>query len=333
MVVGIGVVGTGTMGVEHARHLAQSISGSEVRALSDIDYSLASSIGQTLGGKVYKDGEDVIQDSAVDAVVIATPADSHVELVLNCIGATKPVFCEKPLARSALDAFRVVEAENAQRRRFVRMGFMRRFDEGYRSIKREMEAQSLGDPLIMYCQHRNPHASESFSSEMSFSEAVVHEIDAARWLLGEEIDTATVVPVRPSGLAQSMSDPQLVLLRTEGGRVVLVEVFQNCQYGYEVQCEAVGSLGVMALDRSGSALLRRDGVSSRVISEDFRDRFRQAFWAELQDWVHSLEDGTVGGPSAWDGYVATAVAESCIESLRSGATAVVSIGVRPDIYD
>ena len=43
--------------------------------------------------------------------------------------------------------------------------------------------------------------------------------------------------------------------------------------------------------------------------------------------------GEITGPSAWDGYATTAVAERCVEALETGRRAVVDLAERPELYD
>jgi myo-inositol 2-dehydrogenase / D-chiro-inositol 1-dehydrogenase len=325
MSVRVGVIGTGNIGAEHVRRLAQQVSGAEVSAVFDVDRERAIEVGAPVGAVVHHAANDVIDDPAVDAVLIASPGDLHAEQVLACIAAGKPVLCEKPLATTTESALKVVEAEAAHGRPLVRVGFMRRHDFGYRQVKAVLDSGGIGEPLLMHCVHRNVSVPSWFTSEMSLTDSVVHEIDAARWLLGAEIVAATVVAVRSSPLAGGMRDPQLVLLETAAGVVVNVESFVNCQYGYDVRCEVVGSTGTVSLDTPSTGAVTRGGGRTQPLPDDWRTRFGQAYLDELQAWV----DGRPGGATAWDGYAATAVAEACLRSLATGARSTVTLADAP----
>jgi myo-inositol 2-dehydrogenase/D-chiro-inositol 1-dehydrogenase len=181
--------------------------------------------------------------------------------------------------------------------------------------------------------HRSAVVPDSFTSPMAMTDSVIHEIDTTRWLLGQEIVRTTVVATKPSPLAAAhLRDPQIVLLELAGGGVVTVEVFVNCQYGYDVRCEVVGSTGVVTLENPTANVVIRDGHSARTVPADWRVRFGATYLAELQEWITGLRSRVVGGPSAWDGYAATAVAESAVASLDSGAPAPVSLVERPGLY-
>jgi len=181
--------------------------------------------------------------------------------------------------------------------------------------------------------HRNASSPPVFTTEMAITDSVVHEIDITRWLLGEEIVAASVVPVRPSPLAPAgVRDPQLVLLESASGAVIEIESFVNCQYGYDVRCEVVGSTGVASMGMPGAVTVTRSGARTQAIPDDWRDRFGGAYLTELQAWVDALHAGVATGPSAWDGYAAAAVAEACVRSLGTGAKVPVVLADRPAMY-
>ena len=127
-------------------------------------------------------------------------------------------------------------------------------------------------------------------------------------------------------------DPQVVLLESSSGVLVEVEVFVNAAYGYDVRCEVVGSEGTASLDVPTTGSLTRQGARTQAVPPDWRARFGDAYMEELRDWADGIRSGALRGPSAWDGYAATAVAESCVRSLQTGAPATVPLAERPAFY-
>jgi len=316
MSIGVGVIGAGMMGADHVRTLTNSVDGAHVAAVSDVDAARAGAAAREAeGAGVIADPHALIADPAVDAVVVASFDPSHEEFVLACIEAGKPVLCEKPLATSAEACLRVIEAETAGGRRLVSLGFMRRFDPAYASVKERVDEGGIGDVLLVHCAHRNAVAPPAYTSEMLITSSAVHEIDVTRWLLGEEIVGATVRAPRSTKQAPNgLRDPQLVLLETASGVLIDVEVFVNARYGYDIRCELVGETGTLRLDEQ--------------IAPDFRARFATAYRRELDCWVQGLDHG----PTAWDGYAANAVADACLESLETGVGATVQLVARPALY-
>jgi myo-inositol 2-dehydrogenase/D-chiro-inositol 1-dehydrogenase len=333
MTLDIGVVGTGMMGQEHIRRLATGVPEARVVAVSDVNVDQAKRVGERLDARVYSDGHDLIADDGVQAVLIASPGHTHEAFTLAAIAAAKPVLCEKPLAPTVAACLRVLEAEAALPRRLVQVGFMRRYDTGFRVLKERLDDGQVGPALLLHCRHRNATTPPGFTSDMMITDSVVHDIDVTRWLLGQEVVAASVFRARTSSRApDGLEDPQLVLLETAEGVLVDVESFVNCQYGYDIRYELVGETGTISLGEEPGPLLRQQGRYQGAIPADWRERFGAAYQRELQEWVAGALEGQITGPSAWDGYATTAVAEAAVESQRTGRRTPVALVQRPALY-
>jgi myo-inositol 2-dehydrogenase/D-chiro-inositol 1-dehydrogenase len=140
------------------------------------------------------------------------------------------------------------------------------------------------------------------------------------------------LPRRNSRAAAHLIDPLVLLLEMADGALVDVEVSVNIGYGYDIHCEVVGESGTAALADPAAVIVRRAGWSGRPVPVDWRERFLWAYDTELQDWVDHVAAGTSTGPSAWDGYAATVVADGCLESLRTGERVPISLGDKPSLY-
>jgi myo-inositol 2-dehydrogenase / D-chiro-inositol 1-dehydrogenase len=253
--------------------------------------------------------------------------------VLAAIAAGKPVFCEKPLAVTAEACLRIVDAEVSAGRRLVQVGFMRRYDTSYLTMKRGFDDGLIGAPLLVHCAHRNPDVPEHYTSDMPISDTAVHEVDTMRWLLGEEIVAITVLlPRRNSRAATHLADPHLLLLETSNGTLIDVEVNVNCGYGYDIRCELVGETGTLLLDNPAGCTVRHSGAASQQIPADWRVRFGAAYDAELQEWADSLTAGQATGASSWDGYAATAVCEAGLAALRQRERTSIAVKDHPSLY-
>ena len=332
MSIGIGVIGAGVMGADHARSVATALGGAHLAALSDADADRAARVATETGAaRRHADGMALIADPSVDAVLIASPDATHAGFVLACLKAGKPVLCEKPLAATLAEAEEIIAAETALGRRLVQVGFMRRFDPAYAAMKARLDAGEIGAAVMLHCVHRNASAPSWFDAEMVITNAAVHEIDIARFLLGQEIAAATVFAPPASGAAGG-SDRQFLVLETARGVLVNVEVFVNAAYGYDVRAELVGERGTLTRTPQDPVVLRQAGRESGAFSPDWRAHFAAAYQLQLQGWVQSIRTGVPVGASAWDGYAATATALACVGGLGRGERVRVAIGARPALY-
>lgn len=336
MTLRLGVIGTGAIGQEHIRRCSKVLQGAKVVAVSDINVDGAKAALQRLGleAAVYADGHDVINSSEVDAVLVTSWDPTHEEFTLAAIKAGKSVFCEKPLAMTAEGCYRVVEAEIAHGNRLVQVGFMRPFDAGYRALKKVITDGEIGDPLMLHCAHRNPEVPESYTTPMAITNTLIHELDVLRWLTEDDFKTVQVVYPRTTSKSHAkLKDPQIVLFETQQGIRIDVEIFVNCAYGYDIQTEVVGELGIAKLPEPASVRLRKDAKLSDSILTDWKDRFIDAYDVELQAFINDVKAGTLTGPSAWDGYAASVAADACIKAQESGAIEPIELRKRPAFYN
>ncbi|MFI9151678.1 Gfo/Idh/MocA family protein [Streptomyces sp. NPDC053367] len=332
--LGVAVLGAGHMGADHIRRLDRVVSGARVAAVADPDVERAKrAVAGIPGARVHAEAEAALDAPGVEAVLIASPGPAHEEALLAAFARGLPVLCEKPMVPGSRGALRIVEAEVRLGRRLAQIGFMRRYDAEYGRLKAVLDEGRLGRPLMLHCVHRNVSSPPDFTSAMLIDSSVAHEIDAARWLLGEELTAVTVVRPRSSGRApEGLLDPQFVLFETAGGALVDVEVFVNCGFGYQVRCEAVCEAGSARIGEGHGMLVTSAGGAREEVAQDYLVRFADAYDREVQAWVEAVRRGRVTGPSAWDGYAASAVAEAGVRAQESGVRTTVDLAPRPALY-
>ncbi|SES23160.1 myo-inositol 2-dehydrogenase [Streptomyces sp. yr375] len=332
--LGVAVLGAGHMGADHIRRLDQVVSGARVVAVADPDAARAKeAVAGIEGATAHTEPAAALDAPGVEAVLIASPGPAHQEALLAAFARGLPVLCEKPMVPDSAGALRVLEAEARLGRRLAQIGFMRRYDAEYRRLKSLLDDGRLGRPLMLHCTHRNASAPPDFTSAMLIDSSVSHEIDAARWLLGQELTSVTVLRPRPSsGAPRGLLDPQFVLFETSDGALVDVEVFVNCGFGYQVRCEAVCEAGSARIGDEHGVLVTTRGTAGTRVPQDYLVRFVDAYDREVQAWVDATRRGRVTGPTAWDGYAASVVAEAGVRSLESGARVPVELAPRPGLY-
>ena len=95
--LGFGVIGTGAIGRLHAQHLVSRVPGARLVAVSDVVAEAAESCAQTTGSTAYSDHHALLANPQVEAVVIASPPDTHAAIIEDAAAAGKQIFSEKPI--------------------------------------------------------------------------------------------------------------------------------------------------------------------------------------------------------------------------------------------
>ena len=330
MTLRIGIIGAGIMGADHARIFAEEVPGTLLQVICDADQKRAKSVADATGATgVVSDPLAVINDTSVDAVVIAAPDQFHAPLTLACIAAGKPVLCEKPLSQDSKECLVVLEAEEKCGKHLVQIGFMRRFDPSYAEIKAMLTRGDLGKALMFHCFHRNVAPAYGFQASMAICNSAPHEFDVARWMLDSDFKTISVFRP-PSG---GETAPVFMVLETVAGQLVNIEVNISATYGYDVRSELVGEKGTAFLRAPVHTDVNLGLKQINTYPADWRPRFVDAYRQQNRAWVKSINSGKPNlGASAWDGYCSTAVAEAGVEALNTGRTVAVTQIAKPKFY-
>ena len=189
---------------------------------------------------------------------------------------------------------------------------------------------------MVHAAHRNPTVPEQYVTPMAIHDTLIHEIDVFRWLLDDDYVSAQVVFPRAHRRTRTrkLKDPQIVLLETAKGIRIDVEVFVNCRYGYDIQCQVVGEEGIASLPEPMAIVMRKEAKLQNAILTDWKDRFIASYDVELQDFLDAAAQGTASGPTSWDGYVAAISSDACVAAQEAPGTIVpISLPARPALYD
>lgn len=180
--------------------------------------------------------------------------------------------------------------------------------------------------MFLHNVHRNARAPDWFTGAMAVTNSFVHEIDASRWLLGSEMMAAWVHPGKGG-------DPPLIVMDTDRGELVSTEVFLNASYGYYVHAEIVRREGMVALKAPAATVTNHVGRQGFAFPDNWMPRFAAAYGIQMRAWMNSLGGGDAVGASAWDGFVATAVAEQVAATMAGDGRAAIALPGRPALYD
>ena len=189
--VRIGIVGLGRLGQRHARNLAWHVPGATLAAAcSPVAMEREWAAENLPELRLYDDYESILKDALIDAVWLVTPTSLHADQIIAALRAGKHVFCEKPLSLDLEQCDRVIEESARFPHLHVMIGFVRRFDASYRDAFNKISEGAIGRPFMVRSQTVDKNDPDGFfvrfapTSGGLFLDCSVHDIDLARWMLG-----------------------------------------------------------------------------------------------------------------------------------------------------
>ncbi len=321
----IGILGCGRIGQVHARSIGQ-IENARLIAVADAFAAPAQALAARTGAAI-REPLELIESPDIDAVVIGTPTDTHSDLILAAAAAGKAIFCEKPVDMSAARIRECIAAVEAAGVPFL-TAFNRRFDPDFATLQARLRDGEIGDVEIVTITSRDPAPPPLSYIESSggiFRDMMIHDLDMARFLLGEE-------PVRIFAVGAALIDPQIgragdvdtacATLVTGSGRICQISNSRRASYGYDQRLEVHGALGML---RAGNILentIERAGPTGfeRAPAQHFfLERYEAAYRAEMSHFVECVHNGTPPSPGIHDGLRAQLLADAAARSLESGA--------------
>jgi myo-inositol 2-dehydrogenase/D-chiro-inositol 1-dehydrogenase len=328
--VRIGLIGCGRIGRVHADSVTVH-PRAELARVVDLFEASAREVGEQFGAAWSTDVDAVFDDPSIDGVVVASPTPFHVDLLTRGVRAGKAVLCEKPID---LDIARVEECRAAigSLADRVMLGFNRRFDPSFSDIRTRVAAGEIG-PLeqltIISRDPAPPPAGYVATSGGLFRDMTIHDLDMARFFLGEvvEVTASGANLVSPEIAEAGDIDGAVVVLRGASGALATITNSRRCAFGYDQRLEAFGELGMLAAANQLPTSVRFSGADHTEVAPPyhnfFLDRYTPAYRAEMDAFVTGIEQGTAFDPGFADGRAALVLADAANESLRSGATVKV----------
>ena len=331
--LGVGVVGVGTMGKQHAYNLRHLIPEAQLIAVADTDIERAKLVATELEiDHYYSSVEAMVERKDVQAIVVVTPAKFHGAAMKVCAHAGKDIFCEKPFTLTVEEADEVLDlTQNAGVR--VQVGHVRRYDPPNVSAKRRIEAGEIGDPVIFKSLARDPAPPPvgymaSGVNGMFFQDSTVHEFDLGRWLMNDEISEIHAygaVLVFPEIAQFNDIDTALLNMKFSRGALGAVENYMQSGYGYDVRTEVVGSKGTIItgyLQQTAEVVLTAAGAKTDVV-DHFLVRFADGYLHQMRDFVQTILTDRSTKVDAFDGRQSVAVAAAAERSYREGRAVTV----------
>ncbi|WP_211441120.1 Gfo/Idh/MocA family oxidoreductase [Collimonas humicola] len=327
----VGIVGLGRLGRRHAENLMSRVAGATlVAACSPLQSELEWARDTLQVPYLYEDYAALLAHEGLDAVFLVTPTSLHPQQIIQALQAGKHVFCEKPLSLDLEDCRRV-EAEAARHPQLqVMIGFVRRFDASYQDAYKKIQQGAIGSPFMVYSQTCDQHDPDGFFVKFAatsggiFLDCSVHDIDLARWLLGNP------QPVRAyaSGTRAIHQDLQqfqdvdngVAICEFDNGKLATFYASRTMAHGHDTMTEITGTAGRLTVGsnprRNRLEIADAHGVRNECLPSFF-ERFEDAFLTEITSFVEAIRQRRKLDLTLADATEATRIGIALRESLLS----------------
>lgn len=320
----IGLLGAGRIGQVHAAAISAH-PDSVLAAVSDVYVPAAEALATPYDAAV-KSSDEIIADSAIDAVLVATSTDTHSDLIEAATRAGKAVLCEKPVDLSLARA-RVCLANAEQTGQPVMVGFNRRFDPNFALIKAGLAAGEIGKAELLSITSFDPAPPPVSYIKVSgglFRDMMIHDFDMANFIMGEapvSISATGSCVVDPEIGAAGDIDTAIVTLTYADGKLAVIKNSRRAGYGYDQRLEVLGADGLLQVNNmleSSVVKFTTDGVVSAKPTYFFLERYMPAYRAEWAAFVEAMQANNPMPVTLEDGVQALAMAEAAKQSLDTG---------------
>jgi myo-inositol 2-dehydrogenase/D-chiro-inositol 1-dehydrogenase/scyllo-inositol 2-dehydrogenase (NAD+) len=327
----------------HTLNIHRHLPDAHVAAVVDDDEVRAGELAARVGSApVNRTLTVALAEQPIDAVVIATPTDTHCRLALEAFAAGAHVFCEKPLALTAQDCDAMIgAAENAGRR--LQVGFVRRFQPEFVEAQRRIVEGDIGAPMLIKSLTRGPGLPPAWAQDLASSNGMLaevnsHDFDCVRWLIGSELVRVYAEVANHKGARLGVADDHfydnaVVTLRFANDAIGTIDGTCPAEYGYDARVEVIGTEGMLqigeTLGRPLVTFVDRSRGGYRPVHQTWPDRFDWGYLNEIRSFVDSIEHGSAPLATGLDGKRAVEAVVAANTSWQSGLPVELPTAVAP----
>jgi len=307
------VVGVGRLGGFHADKYAE-LESSNLIGVSDTDRARAGEVAGKLGVRAFSDFRDLIP--LVDAVSIATPTESHLEIAMAFLEKGVHVLVEKPIAMDSREAAVLVDAARASGA-LLQVGHLERFNPAITALEGRVSR-----PLFIESYRLSPFPARSTDIDVIL-DLMIHDIDIILNLVNEDI-----VDIKAMGIPVITRhvDMANARLRFAGGCVANVTASRVSRERAR-NIRLFQSDSIISIDYAAQHIYitraerpdpdgGKDNVHGRLNDEDMEIEKKDSLLEEIRSFVGSCISGTTPLVSGEAGKRALEVAERIQESVR-----------------
>lgn len=324
------VIGAGRAGMIHAVNFRQEVPDAVLAAIVDSNEQTAKSAAQQLGlERYYSDYKDALADDRIDAYIVVSPTQYHMQMVVDIAECKKHILCEKPMGMTEAECDRMIEAAE-NNRVILQMGFMRRFDEAFVRAKQIIECGEIGDVVMVRSNTRGPSVPKPWMYDLKKSngplaEVNSHDIDTMRWFTESEFRTVYAVGgnyrcFEAKEQFPDFYDNVVLAASFDNGMQGILDGAQGVGYGYDARVEILGTRGCINLgDVQGERIVmysseKKSGAYPLVKS--WRNLFAEAYRSEDRAFTECVLSGKEPAVTGWDGKMAVRVVSAGNRSIK-----------------
>ena len=324
--LGLALLGSGRMAHVYGPKI-NSHPGLRLEFVFNPNRASAERAANAYGGLASSDLEEVLGSRSVDAVVIATPTNTHLEYIAAAAKAGKPIYCEKPLDQSLERVDQCLAALKASPVPFM-LGFNRRFDPDNSAVRDAAVSGDLGKLNILMSTSREPQPPPIEYVRASggyFLDAQIHDIDLLCWIAGERpervLSAGSCVFDKSIG-AEGDVDLAMTTLVMPSGALAHINNSRSCVYGFDQRLEVFGTKGmVQTSNHRDDPLIRWSNARTEAkstLKHFFLERYDASFHFALEEFRAAVVEGRPPSATEHDGRAALAIALACDQSRREG---------------
>lgn len=291
----VGLIGAGRIGRVHAMTIAHRVPSARIVAIADVNDAAATALAAQIGATAVTDYRALLDDAALDAVLICSATDTHARQIVDAAAAGKHIFCEKPIDHTLAKidmALAAVEKAGVK----LQIGFNRRFDANYARVRRAIMDGEIGTPHLLHIISRDPAPPPIAYIQVSggiFLDMTIHDFDMARFLLGDvvEVYTAAGVMVDPAIGAAGDLDTALVTLKFANGALGVIDNSRRAVYGYDQRVEVLGDAGSITTGNNypnSAVVSNAQSVRRDLPLNFFMERYTESYAAEIMAFVNAV---------------------------------------------
>jgi myo-inositol 2-dehydrogenase / D-chiro-inositol 1-dehydrogenase len=319
----LGIIGAGRIGRVHAETIQFRIPNAEVIAISDVRIEAARQAAADFGiAGVHEDYHEILNNPAVQGVVICSSTDTHSRIIEEAAAAGKHIFCEKPVDLTLAKIDSALEAVKKAGVKF-QVGFNRRYDPNFKRIADLVREGRIGEPQLVRITSRDPGPPPAEYVKVSggmFLDMTIHDFDMARFVIGDEVEEVYAVGrnlIDPAIKAAGDVDTAVVTLKYKNGAIATIDNSRKAAYGYDQRLEVFGSKGALVASNdqpTRTQIWDNEAQKADLPLHFFLQRYTESYVGELKEFVDCVQGDRQPSCSGKDGLMAVVLGMAALRS-------------------